>query len=95
MQAFRSFNVLVVLIAGVLGGYSTGCGAGGATVRIGGPANVQVSMLTAPGLSVRPRSDDCYVDVVLDRSPERPYVVLGRLSVLWTGRGSRSVWSAP
>lgn len=33
------------------------------------------------------RPPDCYLDVVFDRSPERPYVVIGRVSASWLGRG--------
>jgi hypothetical protein len=33
------------------------------------------------------RPADCHLDLVLDRHPERPYVVLGRVSSSWVGRG--------
>lgn len=45
----------------------------------------------ATTLAAQPRGESCVLDVVLDRHPERPYVVLGLVSANWVGRGRRAL----
>ncbi len=52
-----------------------------------GGTHIESSMLQASGVEATQRTPECYLDVVLDRSPERPYVILGRATALRTEVG--------
>ena len=50
-----------------------------------GEAHVGSSMTPILSIEAPPRAADCHLDLVLDRSPERPYIVIGLVAAIWTG----------
>lgn len=80
-------NVIYLFSGAIILLTVTGCGATGTNPlrMLGGQPHVETALLSTHNIESPPRPDNCYVDMVLDRSPERPYVVLGRVTTLWTG----------
>ena len=78
----------------LLGAAATLSAAGGCGARQGAAdpapaASWAVAHFTPTSSVDAPRREEgCHVDVILDRAPERPFVVLGRLSASWLGRGA-------
>jgi hypothetical protein len=75
-------GLAMVLLALALG---AGCGAAPGPRALGARPQVTVATIPAPGVEAAARPERCYLDVVLDRSPERPYVLIGQVTAIWTG----------
>lgn len=56
-----------------------------------GQPHVATDLVSTMSTETQPRADDCYVDVVLDRSPERPYIVIGRATAVYTTTDRRAL----
>lgn len=50
-----------------------------------GEPHVLTSVNRTSNIEATPRTGSCYLDIVLDRSPERPFIVVGEATALWTG----------
>lgn len=71
---------------------ATGCVAASNVAELAsGTSHVRSSVLATQSVVSTPRPEGCYLDLVLDRSPERPFVVLGQVTTVWTGMDRRGL----
>ncbi len=72
--------------------FVTGCAATTSPTSLlrGRPA-VRSHIISTSSVEPPVRPDDCYVDMVFDRNPVRPYVVIGRVSSSWVGTGEHGL----
>lgn len=82
-----STRALVIAVLWCL--LSTGCAATTTTNNplslLRGEPHLLSSILSTGNFETPSRDGDCYLDIVLDRSPERPFIVVGEATALWTG----------
>jgi hypothetical protein len=78
LRRLLSLVLFTVLVAGCTGSSNP-------LAMLRGRPPVQSEIITTSALEPPVRPDDCYLDMVFDRNPVRPYVVIGRVSTTWIG----------
>lgn len=56
-----------------------------------GQLAIRSGIVRTSSLEAQPRAEDCYLDLVFDRNPTRPYVVIGRVTASWVGTDQRAL----
>ncbi len=83
----RSALLLIVANALLIGG----CATQNPTTLLRDQPSVRSNMIRSSAMEPRSRPEDCYLDLVLDRNPVRPYVVVGRVSAVWIGTDEQAL----
>jgi hypothetical protein len=70
---------------------AAGCGAANVAELASGTSHVRSSVLSTQAVTSSARPEGCFLDTVLDRSPERPFVVTGLVTTVWSGMDRRGL----
>ncbi len=71
-----------------------GCVVASPLAQLRNNEHLETSFIPTRNIDATPRDENCHLDVVLDRSPERPYIVVGRATAIWTGIDRAAVTAA-